>query len=892
MASPRDVAPGSSSDNPTEVSYPHYSPTPSSIDAHISRPQRIAQWSQNVPLRDESPSLGKSAGVGSALWGEDSTQADTVANRRQSKRLSHPLPPQLPPPSGPLPTPPPGSRPPMHARPPPMPFLAATPANVALAELHLPRVNQLSGPMPLTFNTPTNGQSTPRSEREAYLASALAFPLEMIAELAPLSMQYVPTPPSSAPPSRPGSPSKSGRIGNFLTRAKSTVSLRSVESNEDGHNASPTRSGSVKHPWQVPGEVVPPLPHPGPGAVPVAMRRSSHGPPLRQIDPRDPALAGSALDQARRGRSASASVVQNASPPVMRRPSGGNHVAVSRPLNPSAVPSIVYTSPENPTGSDSLQRGPITPGAAESLQPAVLARTSSQGATSRPLPGQSSPKTSPDEKTASPSYRLPVQPAQRVSVDPGGMPGRGPGRRPSDPQPRSPPVSSPIRDPFAAASRSRGAEVNPPVQQPLRQPLKSPAEPISQAGPATPATPVRHAHGGDSAVLASPEMEQLVTPAKPTGRSRASMRWPFRRTHGDGGDMRPPAVKDKSSMRSLKSKSSGSKLSDSGRSLNSSVSSEAQAHRLPVAPIQAAPSALQTPKRHSSLLSASRPQELRAAPVLVGGSTPTRRPSQLRALPTPSPPHDAMGQPVWGPHSIPTHPSGSFQSHTPIVTRGAPPAQPVPGAWTYQVAPLSPPASPRLSQSVDHLPVRMPKGKHSGWFHRFKLRGNGSSQQSSPTASPIDIVPPRSHRWHLPTSQTLRQKPEEPRGRSLSTQQHRRSRSLTSPRNLFGIHRVKSKQSASNQDSPRGGEISMSDHCTAKRRSLFETDKERRLITEVNLNELPRRTAAEVSVVANAKGVAARDNASEKAESMIGMREALKMEGLEPRDAVLVAVAA
>jgi hypothetical protein len=209
-----------------EVSYPAYSPSPSSIDAHRTRPQRIANWTRNVGAGALSPTFGKNAGVGSAAW-SDTNQgsvrepplASPPANRRNSKRFSMPLPPQMPPPTGPLPATPTSAR----SRAPPVAYLAS-PVHQAAAAADQSGANgsaaaaaggradkRVSLPHPQPMRGP--------SDREQYLDQALHMPLDIITELAPpgFGKQTRPAGQEALPPSK-----SNGKVANLLARVKST----------------------------------------------------------------------------------------------------------------------------------------------------------------------------------------------------------------------------------------------------------------------------------------------------------------------------------------------------------------------------------------------------------------------------------------------------------------------------------------------------------------------------------------------------------------------------------------------------------------------------------------------------------------------------------------------
>lgn len=168
----------------TEVSYTAYSPSPSDIALWKNKRSGIAGWNQDVPTHAKSPdtSLEPAMAARSATWA--STIGTSRPQRTDPSRIRSPPIPLLALPPSPAPT-----SPPHH----PPKLLPAAPGDFL-------------GPLPST-------RSTSHTEREAYLASALELPLDLIARVdSPV-----------APPPSPGSNVTTGRLGSLLgiSRGKS-----------------------------------------------------------------------------------------------------------------------------------------------------------------------------------------------------------------------------------------------------------------------------------------------------------------------------------------------------------------------------------------------------------------------------------------------------------------------------------------------------------------------------------------------------------------------------------------------------------------------------------------------------------------------------------------------
>ncbi|RSH87782.1 uncharacterized protein EHS24_000298 [Apiotrichum porosum] len=263
----------------TEVSYTAYSPSPSSINAFHQKNDRVNAWTHNVdlaPRRISKSPAGISVGAVSQAWTHvdlpevaaaaraermttprrrttPSPIPDRPSQRRSTLTADGPRPPMLPPPSGPLPPqpgltapPPPQSFRPVR-QPPPNAYLAATPVEPAhlSSEFELPRIEHLSRSASTGANHAPQASAaahSARAQREAYLNSALDFPLDIISEVdKPAAASGVNR---AAPPPRTPSPNR-GLVGSFLNRARSNVSLRHGTHGHPGHLPTPEATDVV-----------------------------------------------------------------------------------------------------------------------------------------------------------------------------------------------------------------------------------------------------------------------------------------------------------------------------------------------------------------------------------------------------------------------------------------------------------------------------------------------------------------------------------------------------------------------------------------------------------------------------------------------------------------------
>ncbi|BEI85566.1 hypothetical protein CcaverHIS002_0509670 [Cutaneotrichosporon cavernicola] len=204
---------------PTEVSYPAYSPTPSSIDAIRHRAHRIEQWTHQVPL-----SPGMSVGAKSAVWSDDlGTVAEESSGRADAQPREYLKPPSS---NGHGHSLLQNSSVPSLRRQPPVPLLAQTPHYFPQPELsrgeHLSRSPSFH---------PTAPARSVRYAREAYLNQALELPLDMLTQVAAPNEIYEPEPLS-----------KPGRVGTILSRARSTVSLKGAAAAAPSHPAAASLS--------------------------------------------------------------------------------------------------------------------------------------------------------------------------------------------------------------------------------------------------------------------------------------------------------------------------------------------------------------------------------------------------------------------------------------------------------------------------------------------------------------------------------------------------------------------------------------------------------------------------------------------------------------------------
>ncbi|KAL7418273.1 hypothetical protein Q5752_006729 [Cryptotrichosporon argae] len=175
--------------DPTEISYTAYSPSPSSLAAWREKKHVVQSWARGVDVaphaggralrpvaRDADMtltsaaaptpapaltlgSLGQSVGVGSADWSETSASSGTapteLVERRRRERAAEP--------------------PPRPAKTPPVPLLAKPPLALGLAA-------PLASP-----DHPSPGPGHTRAAREAYIASALSLPLDILSEVSDVS---------------------------------------------------------------------------------------------------------------------------------------------------------------------------------------------------------------------------------------------------------------------------------------------------------------------------------------------------------------------------------------------------------------------------------------------------------------------------------------------------------------------------------------------------------------------------------------------------------------------------------------------------------------------------------------------------------------------------------
>jgi hypothetical protein len=263
---------------PTEISYTAYSPSPSSLALHEDRMKRIKEWTAEVPVKHHRPRLedlgaggtgsgstvtfGQAVGVGSADWSDASgsetgTVPTTVRQERkerielvrahQSVSVKRPAPPEAssiilavaapappteakstaskhaghsalaPASSSPQVVPKAPTKPPSAAsrvRSPPVPLLALPPSASAPKIPPTPSPRLAAGSGDLLYSLPPVGAT--HSQREAYIASALDLPLDLLAQrdnaLAPPARL---TPPSSA-----SSQITTSRLGSLLGRTK------------------------------------------------------------------------------------------------------------------------------------------------------------------------------------------------------------------------------------------------------------------------------------------------------------------------------------------------------------------------------------------------------------------------------------------------------------------------------------------------------------------------------------------------------------------------------------------------------------------------------------------------------------------------------------------------
>ncbi|BEJ16413.1 hypothetical protein CspHIS471_0510180 [Cutaneotrichosporon sp. HIS471] len=210
---------------PTEVSYPAYSPTPSSIDATRHRARRIEQWTNQVP---QSP--GMSVGAKSAVWSDDlDTVTEESSGRADAQSREYLKPPSS---NGHGHAWPQNSSAPSLRRQPPVPLLAQTPYYFPQPELsrgeHLSRSPSFH---------PTAPAGSVREARDKYLSQALKLPLDMLTEVAAPNEIYQPEPLS-----------KPGRVGTILSRARSTVSLKGAAAVEPSHPAAASLSSMHDRP--------------------------------------------------------------------------------------------------------------------------------------------------------------------------------------------------------------------------------------------------------------------------------------------------------------------------------------------------------------------------------------------------------------------------------------------------------------------------------------------------------------------------------------------------------------------------------------------------------------------------------------------------------------------
>lgn len=264
---------------PTEISYTAYSPSPSSLALHKDRMKRIKEWTAEVPIKHHRPRLedlgaggtgsgstvtfGQAVGVGSADWSDASgsetgTVPTTVRQERkerielvrahQSVSAKRPAPPepssttpvvarQAPPTeakttaskhpghsalapasTSPPVVPKPPTKPPSassRVRSPPVPLLALPPESASALKLSPgPSPRLASGSGDLLYPLPPVGAT--HSQHEAYIASALDLPLDLLAQrddaLAP--------PARFTPPSSASSQITTSRLGSLLGRTK------------------------------------------------------------------------------------------------------------------------------------------------------------------------------------------------------------------------------------------------------------------------------------------------------------------------------------------------------------------------------------------------------------------------------------------------------------------------------------------------------------------------------------------------------------------------------------------------------------------------------------------------------------------------------------------------
>ncbi|RSH91753.1 hypothetical protein EHS25_009122 [Saitozyma podzolica] len=263
---------------PTEISYTAYSPSPSSLALHKYRMKRIKEWTAEVPVKHHRPRLedlgaggtgsgstvtfGQAVGVGSADWSDASgsetgTVPTTVRQERkerielvrahQSVSVKRPASPEAssiilavaapappteakstaskhaghsalaPASSSPQVVPKAPTKPPSAASrvgSPPVPLLALPPSASAPKIPPTPSPRLAAGSGDLLYSLPPVGAT--HSQREAYIASALDLPLDLLAQrdnaLAPPARL---TPPSSA-----SSQITTSRLGSLLGRTK------------------------------------------------------------------------------------------------------------------------------------------------------------------------------------------------------------------------------------------------------------------------------------------------------------------------------------------------------------------------------------------------------------------------------------------------------------------------------------------------------------------------------------------------------------------------------------------------------------------------------------------------------------------------------------------------
>lgn len=195
---------------PTEVSYSDYSPSPSDIALWHDLLNGIRDWKEDIPIRSSRSDItyGRGVGAGSAPWrsremsrkGSDrgampttSTQRAPMSDSRTSSREGPHAKAwgETAPSVSPLPRPVQILRSASQDRSPPVPLLALPPSPASSTP-----TDDKPFPPPMARDhllLPPARQRSVKSKREAYLASALEFPLELIGRVDDL-----PTPPISS----------------------------------------------------------------------------------------------------------------------------------------------------------------------------------------------------------------------------------------------------------------------------------------------------------------------------------------------------------------------------------------------------------------------------------------------------------------------------------------------------------------------------------------------------------------------------------------------------------------------------------------------------------------------------------------------------------------------